>query len=193
MQRGSVMSSTLRFFAVSGLIFLAGCAQIGSYFPSLGEYTTTASREIHDEMPNCVAKIAEQKAGQDIKLTACDELQGGYLDYQNFNLPSAEQKFKSAIDMYRSGDKSMADRDYRSAWFGLAASYDLQSKFKEADTAYQFILENFGKSLRYHNNYGYSLFLRKDKAGARREWTAALAIDPANKVLLDNMATLSDP
>lgn len=121
---------------------------------------------------------------------ACGELNAALSAYRASNLSEAEVKFKSAIGLYTKDHPVMTPDDMRTAWFGLAAVHDLQRNFAAADIAYDHIRTTFGESVRYFNNYGYSLYLRNDPAGAREQWQAGLKLAPNNTTILTNLGVL---
>lgn len=178
------MLCVVRYVGVASCLLIAGCAQTGSVFPSFLTDRFSAAREAPVAKAGCAQ-------GQVADLTvACRELKAALSAYQASDMMAAEAKFKSAIAFYTEDDPVMTPDDVRTAWFGLAAVHDLQRRFADADKAYGHIRENFGESVRYFNNYGYSLFLRNDSDGARAQWQAGLKLEPDNTALLANIAAL---
>ena len=57
-------------------------------------------------------------------------------------------------------------------------------------TLYASTLATEPNSWHMHNNLGYALWLRGDRAGAEREWRAALEIKPENDIVLSNLGVV---
>lgn len=53
------------------------------------------------------------------------------------------------------------------------------------------VQRQFGTSLAFHNNYGYSLLLRGDKAGALRQFQLARKFGPDCGIIKNNIAIAS--
>lgn len=94
---------------------------------------------------------------------------------------TAERHFRDAVE------KSPEDRI---AWIGLAASYDRTGRFDLADKAYKVAVRLGGETVQVLNNLGYSYMLRGDLMRARSKFEAALARDPHNPVILNNLKLL---
>ena len=98
------------------------------------------------------------------------------------------------------GDYGMAERHFRAAvetdkgdapsWIGLAAAYDNLARFDLADRAYGQAIALQGETLEIVNNVGYSYLLRGDKRRALRQFERALALDPVNPVVRNNIKIL---
>ena len=78
----------------------------------------------------------------------------------------------------------------REAWLGLAASYDQLKRFRLADRAYAQALKITGPTAEFLNNRGYSYLLRGDMRRASQDLSAALALDPENERIRNNVRTL---
>ena len=98
------------------------------------------------------------------------------------------------------GNSGMAERHFRKAvetnagdgpsWIGLAAAYDNLGRFELADRAYEKAIRITGETLAILNNRGYSFLLRGDKGLALTQFERALALDPANPVIRNNIQLL---
>jgi Flp pilus assembly protein TadD len=95
---------------------------------------------------------------------------------------TAERHFRDAVE------KSPNDR---LAWVALAAAYDRTGRFDLADKAYQVAIKLGGESVPILNNLGYSYMLRGDLQRARGKFEEALARDPQNPVVLNNLKLLN--
>jgi Flp pilus assembly protein TadD len=93
----------------------------------------------------------------------------------------AELHFRRAVES-RKGDAE--------AWLGLAASYDRLKRFRLADRAYAQALKISGPTAELLNNRGYSYLLRGDIRRASQDLSAALALDPENERIRNNVKTL---
>jgi tetratricopeptide (TPR) repeat protein len=81
--------------------------------------------------------------------------------------------------------------DDRTAWIALAACYDRIGRFELADKAYQMAIRLGGETLQVLNNEGYSYMLRGNLRAARAKFEAALALDPQNPTILNNLQLLA--
>jgi len=121
--------------------------------------------------------------------------------------PSLESNFVASNDPNRlgrthlaAGNYAMAERHFRDAveknkldadsWIGLAAAYDNLGRFDLADRAYEQASKLRGETLEILNNRGYSYLLRGDGKGALRLFQQALAMDPGNAVIANNITLL---
>lgn len=181
----------VQWTSISVLTLIGGCAQLGSYFPSLMNYGGTNDLQAAQEQVRCIRPNAVPNTPINTS-PACIELQSALAEYKASNATVAEQKFKNSIDLYTNNGGGYALEDLRMAWFGLAAVYDLQARYADADKTYNFIKASFGDSVRYYHNYGYSLYLRKDKIGARTQWLTGLNLFPSSKTLLSDLETVSE-
>lgn len=93
----------------------------------------------------------------------------------------AEQYFRTAVE------KAPEDGF---AWIALAASYDRLRRFDLADQAYQRAIGICGETVQILNNQGYSQMLRGNLRGAREKFLKALALEPNNPTILNNIVLL---
>lgn len=103
-----------------------------------------------------------------------------YFERGNFGL--AERYFRDAVEK--------APRD-ATAWVALAASNDRLRRFDLADQAYQTAIKLAGETVSLLNNQGYSYMLRGDLVKARAKFLKALAKEPNNPIIRNNLALLS--
>ncbi|NJM35367.1 MAG: tetratricopeptide repeat protein [Rhodomicrobium sp.] len=94
---------------------------------------------------------------------------------------TAQRYFQDAVE------KAPQDK---TAWIGLAASYDRTGRFDLADKAYRAAIKLGGETVPLLNNLGYSYMLRGDLAKARGKFEQALASEPGNPVILNNLRLL---
>lgn len=78
------------------------------------------------------------------------------------------------------------------AYVGLGASYDRLGRFDLADRVYASLFKLSGGTAQYYNNVGYSHMLRGDFREAMANFRKALAIDPENIVVANNIQLLRD-
>ena len=97
------------------------------------------------------------------------------------NYALAQRQFQDAVE------KNKRDTD---SWLGLAAAYDQLGRFDLADRAYRQTVALGGETLEVANNRGYSYLLRGDGARAQAQFRRALALDPGNPVILNNIRLL---
>ncbi len=97
------------------------------------------------------------------------------------NAGMAERHFRNAVE---------ADRTDGASWIGLAAAYDNLGRFDLADRAYERAVALRGETLEILNNRGYSYLLRGDGRRALAMFRRALALDPENAVILNNIRLL---
>lgn len=98
------------------------------------------------------------------------------------------------------GNFGMAERHFRDAvekdkgdvpgWMGLAAAYDNLGRFELADRAYGEAERLGGRTIEFINNRGYSYLLRGQGSRALAEFKRALALDPRNEVIQNNIKLL---
>jgi Flp pilus assembly protein TadD len=91
----------------------------------------------------------------------------------------SERSFREAVE------KDPRDID---SWTGLAASYDNLKRFELADRAYETALRLGGPSPALLNNMGFSYMLRGNLKKARATLLKALELDPANEIIINNLA-----
>ncbi len=209
------MLCVVRYLSVASCVLIAGCAQTGSVVPSFfgdsffsgpkpqatkagcAKGREAAALEVGPSRPDIMRAQSAVPAGSaaDAVTTvnlpdACRELNAALSAYKASDLDGAETQFKSSISLYTEDHPVMTPDDLVTALFGLAAVHDLQRRFADSDTVYDHIRTTFGESVRYFNNYGYSLYLRNDPDGARAQWQAGLKLAPENTTLLANLAKL---
>ena len=97
------------------------------------------------------------------------------------NYAVAERHFRDAVE------KNKTDAD---SWIGLAAAYDNLGRFDLADRAYGRAQTLKGETLEIINNRGYSYMLRGDGPRALAAFQRALALDPENAVIANNIRLL---
>jgi Flp pilus assembly protein TadD len=114
-----------------------------------------------------------------------DDLALGKRHFRESNFGLAEVHFRRAVEK-AAGPK---ERDAE-AWLGLAASYDRLRRFELADRAYDRAIDLLGPTPEVLNNRGYSYLLRGDFKRARAALTAALAKDPGNPRVQNNLDLL---
>ncbi len=96
---------------------------------------------------------------------------------------TAERHLRDAVE------KAPEDR---AAWIALAATYDRLGRFDLADKAYHAAIKLGGETVQILNNRGYSYMLRGDLRTARAKFDAALALDPQNQTILNNLQLLAN-
>lgn len=106
------------------------------------------------------------------------------LHFKNEDYGLAEKYFRQAVE---------DDPNQTSAWLGLAASYDRLRRFDLAMRAYKVVIKQAGYTAAVHNNLGYHYYLQGKLAKARHHYKAALAKDPGNPYVLNNLETLDLP
>lgn len=97
------------------------------------------------------------------------------------NSGTAEQHFRRAV---------AKDAGDVPSWIGLAAAYDNLGRFELADRAYQQAISRGGETAYILNNRGYSYLLRGDRRRAGILLRRALALEPENPVVLNNLRLL---
>jgi Flp pilus assembly protein TadD len=119
----------------------------------------------------------------DVKYYPSDEpVRMGLEHFNRGNYGLAQRYFKDAVE------KSPEDV---TAWIGLAASYDRLRRFDLADRSYARAIKLGGETVQVLNDQGYSLMLRGDLNGARRKFQRALALDPGNPTIANNLELLN--
>jgi tetratricopeptide (TPR) repeat protein len=110
-----------------------------------------------------------------------DDLSLGKKHFRAANFGLAERYFRRAVEQH--------PRDLE-AWVGLAAAYDRLRRWDLADRAYDQAMKIAGPTAEILNNKGYSLMLRGDYRNARETLLQALAQDPANPYVKNNLELL---
>ena len=157
---GVVVSKRVALAAVCASLALAGC-QTGSEGVNVFP-TVTPSLESTFSLSNDPSRLGRS------------HLAAG-------NYAMAERHFQDAVE------KNKQDAD---SWLGLGAAYDNLGRFDLADRAYAQALALRGETLELVNNLGYSYMLRGDGARARAQFERALALDPGNPVIVNNIKLL---
>ncbi len=117
-------------------------------------------------------------------------------------LAAAQDPGRVAREHFARQDYGLAERFFREAverspgdadlWIGLAASYDQLGRFELSDRAYASAAKLRGEDFRLLNNRGYSYLLRGDTARAAGMFEKALAFDPGNVVVANNLRLLRE-
>ncbi|WP_162528217.1 tetratricopeptide repeat protein [Gemmobacter caeruleus] len=108
-------------------------------------------------------------------------------------LVSAKTQFKSrnygkAATLYKKAlDVAPSDPE---ALLGYAAASDMLNRFDQADLAYRKLEPIIGTTVVFRNNYGYSLLLRGNLQGARKQFLAAYEKAPNNPQVANNLELL---
>jgi len=115
-------------------------------------------------------------------------------------LPASNEAYRIGRTNLAAGNSGLAERNFREAvernrddaasWLGLAAAYDNLGRFALADRAYAQAIRIQGETLEIVNNRGYSYLLRGDGAQAFLQFERALALDPTNPVIRNNVELL---
>lgn len=118
-------------------------------------------------------------------------------------LPKSEKPLAKAKLHFKNEDYGLAEKYFRQAveqnpnltpgWLGLAASYDRLRRFDLAARAYKVVIKQLGYTAAVHNNLGYHHYLKGDLVKARKHFNAALAKDPGNPYVLNNLEMLDSP
>lgn len=161
-------------------IVLAGCTGAPSLNGSLNAKDLAGCNQLSD-MPDDrdLADPAQMKL-----------IKQGKEHYRRGEYGLAENAFRKATEDKAFGAASMSRVATLEGWYGLAASYDQLRRFDLADPVYAHIRKTYGDSVTYYNNYGYSLELRGDEAGARAEYEKAMRMSPNCQITRNNLQTL---
>jgi Flp pilus assembly protein TadD len=114
-----------------------------------------------------------------------DDLALGKRHYREENYGLAEMHFRRVTEKENVPAQRKAE-----AWVGLAAAYDRLKRFELADRAYQAAIAIVGPTPEILNNQGFSYMLRGDYRRARAKLTEALALDPTNPYIQNNLELL---
>lgn len=114
-----------------------------------------------------------------------DDLALGKRHYREENYGLAELHFRRVAEK----DNIPAQRKAE-AFVGLGASYDRLKRFELADRSYEAAIAILGPTPEILNNQGFSYMLRGDFRRARAKLTEALALDPTNPYIQNNIEIL---
>jgi Flp pilus assembly protein TadD len=171
---------------LAGLVALgaAACSNDGTLnIPAIsGPSSPPAFAGLPPAPPDKPTTVTVQDPG-DVRYYPSDEpLKLGVEHFNRGHYGIAERYFRDAVEK--------APRD-ATAWTGLAASYDRLARFDLADRAYRMAIRLRGETPELLNNLGYSYMLRGDYPAARRKFLKALAHDPGNPTILNNLDLLN--
>ena len=107
-----------------------------------------------------------------------DDLTLGKEHFRARHYGLAEMHFRRAVE---------SRKDDAEAWLGLAAAYDELKRYRLADRAYAQALKLIGPTPEFLNNRGYSYLLRGDMRRASQDLSEALAKDPENEKIRNNL------
>lgn len=99
----------------------------------------------------------------------------------------AEQKFRLVTEKSSFGQNVGSRVVTLEAWYGLAASYDQLRRFDLSDPIYEHIKAEYGVSVTYYNNYGYSLQMRGETSKARVQFREAMTLSPQCQIPRNNL------
>ena len=104
-------------------------------------------------------------------------------------LASAQHDIKTSIDTYQTV-LGIVDDNQRKAGVTdqMAIAYAREKMDTEADAAFRKAIDDYGQLPEAHLAYGDYLMAKNDKAGANREWTAALGANRDNPDALARLA-----
>ena len=114
-----------------------------------------------------------------------DFLTLGKRQFREENYGLAEMYFRRVVEQ----DNVPAQRKAE-AWVGLAASYDRLKRFDLADRAYAAAINILGPTPEILNNQGFSYMLRGEFSRAQAKLNEALAKDPTNPFIQNNLHIL---
>ena len=114
----------------------------------------------------------------------------------------SDEPLRMGMEYFGRGNYGLAERYYRdavekapkdaTAWTGLAATCDRLRRFDLADRAYAQAIRLTGETIQLLNNQGYSFMMRGNFVLARRKLQRAYELDPANPVVINNLALLNE-
>jgi Flp pilus assembly protein TadD len=154
--------------------------------PNTGDPVATGSISAKEKEVSAAAFPLAGPAAPLNSLVGADpkgDVEVGKKQYRAGNYGDAEKHFRRAVET--------SPRDIE-AWVGLAASYDRLKRFDLADRAYEQAIKLAGPRPEILNNQGYSYILRGDLKRARAKLMAAVARDPANPYIQNNIALLEE-
>jgi Flp pilus assembly protein TadD len=113
----------------------------------------------------------------------------------------SDEPLRLGLEHFNRGNYAIAERYFRdavektprdaTAWIGLAGAYDRIGRFDFADRAYASAVKLVGETTAILNNQGYSYMLRGDFVHAREKFLKALAREPGNPTVVNNLALLN--
>lgn len=157
-----------RALGILVLMLLSGCASFERLAsPHLGPAAAAEARLAAGTLPDAVPPVPEDGA-----LGVAQE------HFRAGNFGHAARYFEQAVAV------SPASAE---AWLGLAAAYDRLRRFDLADEAYVEAAARAGATAAYHNNVGFSYLLRGRPDRARQSFRQALAVEPQNVTVLNNL------
>jgi len=118
---------------------------------------------------------------------AFDELSLGKRQFREGNYGLSQLHFRRVVERENVPPQRKAE-----AWIGLAASYDRLKRFELADRAYKAAIAIVGFTPEVLNNQGFSYMLRGDYMRARAKFSEALAKDPTNPYIQNNIDLLEE-
>lgn len=136
--------------------------------------------------------------GGDAALVAEDDRKGLFT-----LVPKSEKPLAKAKLHFKNEDYGLSEKYFRqaveensnqtAAWLGLAATYDRLGRFDLAARAYKVVIKQAGYTATVHNNLGYHQYLQGNMKKARKHFNDALAKDPGNPYVLNNLEMLDSP
>jgi Flp pilus assembly protein TadD len=131
--------------------------------------------------PNLTLLRSSDTSVQASLLPSNEPFRLGRLHLEAGNYGAAERQFRDAVE---------TNKEDALSWIGLAAAYDNLGRFDLAERAYDQARRLRGDSLEIVNNLGYSYLLRGDGPRALAQFRRALALDPGNSTILNNIRLL---
>ena len=158
---------------------LTGCA-VSSFFSA-----ENLSPSISQRVASCL-NIQSKSAGAERNTEWCNLLALAMQNFDDEKYTDSENNFLQSTKNFKPSNGAAPGENLKLSYYGLAASYDQEGRFKEADASYEKIRKLFGEDLRYYNNLGYSLYLRGKTDAAITTIKKALVLEPNNPVTLEN-------
>jgi Flp pilus assembly protein TadD len=185
------MRATRSLIAGLCLLALGGCESSGR----LGDVTQARSEDPAAAMasaepsstaadPTVTGSLpagAPNAAAPAPRIAHDEEVERGKKDFGAGRFAVAERHFRRA---------SARHPENAEAWLGLAAVYDEDRRFADADRAYDKAIELLGSTPEILNNRGYSYMLRGDYPRARQTLLEARAKDPNSPYIKNNLDLL---
>ena len=153
-----------------------------------------------------VAVLAGSLAGcngqNPFAVEAVDDQQQAMIDPAAANVPEVGNDLGRAKEFFRNRNFGLAEKHFRAVvettpgnvegWLGLAATHDQLGRYDLADRAYAQVARKGGTSFELLNNRGYSYMMRGDFNRARRDFAAALRLDPQSEFVRNNLRELDE-